>query len=115
MKNEAFVRSVSEAFGLQLKRVRKKQGWNQDVFAEAMEVSRTTASNMECGRQRISLDQVYRAAHILKVPVTELLPPIQITNDLVRTAVDDPLSPKEIRSVTSAIRDLDHEPSSRSS
>jgi len=64
----------------------------QDRFAEALDVSRTTVSNIERGAQRIFLDQVYRAAEILDVPVTTLLPPQEIFHRvIVQAAADDPL------------------------
>lgn len=77
----------------------------QDAFAKEMGVSRTTVSNIECGRQRIFLDQVYRAAAILKVPVSDLLPhPLPDTDGhAVHTALDDPLSRSAAMSVAQAV------------
>ncbi len=44
------------------------------MIATALEVSRTSVSNIENGRHRIFLDQVYAAARALRVPVASLLP-----------------------------------------
>ena len=68
--------SVQEAFGARLKQIRVKTTprFTQDMIASALEVSRTSVSNIENGRHRIFLDQVYAAAHVLNVPVSSLLP-----------------------------------------
>jgi transcriptional regulator with XRE-family HTH domain len=96
---------MAMAFGPLLQDVRKRRGWKQVAFAEAMGVSRTTVSNIECGRQRIFLDQVYRAAAILAVPVSDLLPPVALgpRELFVHTAADQPLSRSATRSVAEAV------------
>jgi transcriptional regulator with XRE-family HTH domain len=84
----------------------------QDAFAKEMGVSRTTVSNIECGRQRIFLDQVYRAAAILKVPLADLLPlaPPLADGLVVHTAKDDPLSRSAAKSVAQAVAQVMAEP-----
>jgi transcriptional regulator with XRE-family HTH domain len=96
------------AFGSSLKQARRRTGWKQDAFAEAFGVSRTTASNIERGLQRVFLDQVYRAAAILSVPVADLLPdPREISQDVVvRAAADDPISAKMARTLGSTLEAL---------
>lgn len=67
-------------FGSRLQAVRRgglQQRVTQDALAEALEVSRTSVSNIERGRHRVFLDQVYAAAHALGVEVTELLPTME--------------------------------------
>ena len=68
---------VQLAFGARLRAVRKRNAErriNQDDLAGALEVTRTSVSNIERGRHRIFLDQVYVAAKQLGVEVAELLP-----------------------------------------
>lgn len=102
-------RRLAEVFGAQLQRVRRERGWKQAAFADAMGVSRTTASNIERGRQRIFLDQMYRAAEILGVPVERLLPPAHLlaTNAIVHVAVDDPLPHAAARTLAEVVRELE--------
>lgn len=99
---------LAVAFGQQLKRTRRARGWKQDSFAERLGVSRTTASNIERGMQRIFLDQLYSAAVILGVRLEELLPPIDAFayHPAVRSASDDPVSPAIVRRLGILVRDL---------
>lgn len=89
-REPAFGGRVARAFGTQLQAVRKKHGMKQDAFADAMGVSRTTVSNIECGRQRVFLDQVVRAAEVLEVSLLDLLPAADYApkRTLVLTATD---------------------------
>lgn len=68
---------VQRAFGKRLREVRSlvQPKISQDVLAETLQVSRTSISNIENGRHRVFLDQVYAAAARLGVQVHELLPP----------------------------------------
>lgn len=50
---------------------------SQDQLATALDVTRTSVSNIERGKHRVFLDQVYLAARALGVPVTDLLPPME--------------------------------------
>ena len=80
----------------------------RDAFAKAMGVSRTTASNIERGHQRLFLDQVYRAAEILGVAIEVLLPAQQPSEQrpVVHAAADDPLSRDGARQVAEVAREL---------
>jgi len=101
-------RRVAKAFGAQLQRIRRDRGWKQDAFAAAMGVSRTTASNIERGAQRIFLDQVYRAAAIFGVPIDALLPPAHLfaADVVVHAAADDPLSRTEARTLAKTVEEV---------
>ncbi|NOT09559.1 MAG: helix-turn-helix transcriptional regulator [Gemmatimonadales bacterium] len=68
---------VQHAFGKRLRELRSlaHPKISQDVLAETLQVSRTSISNIENGRHRVFLDQVYAAAARLGVQVHELLPP----------------------------------------
>jgi transcriptional regulator with XRE-family HTH domain len=81
----------------------------QETFADALGVSRTTASNIERGHQRIFLDQVYLAAAVLGVPVDSILPPphLVIPTMAVRAPSDDPLPPAAARRLEEVLRKLD--------
>ena len=64
---------VQRAFGKRLQTLRKGRR-NQHQLADALDVSRTTISNIERGRHRVFLDQAYLAAHALGIPLADLLP-----------------------------------------
>lgn len=60
------------AFGKRLKAARGDTP--QSVLATALGVTRSSISNIENGRHRIFLDQVFALAAALKVDVADLLP-----------------------------------------
>lgn len=68
---------VCRGFGELLKQRRSAANLSQKDFAKALGVSRTSITNIECGRQPVSLPCLYVMADILQVDVSELLPPIK--------------------------------------
>ncbi len=66
-------------------------------------------SNIERGAQRIFVDQLYRAAAILRVDIRDLLPPVEtIVQDeaTVHAAADDPLTPEAVLGLRDVILQL---------
>lgn len=102
-------RRIAREVGQLLKATRRKRHVAQDAFAKAMGVSRTTASNIERGRQRLFLDQVYRAAEILSVSIDKLLPVRHSKGQgmVVHAASDDPLPPDAARQVAEVALELE--------
>ena|ERR1041384_4138759 len=99
---------IAREVGHLLKAARREKRVAQDAFAKAMGVSRTTASNIERGRQRLFLDQIYRAAEILGIDVEALLPAHQPSAEgmVVHVASDDPLPPEAARQVVEVAHEL---------
>lgn len=79
--------------GERIREARRAQRHEQAWLAAALGVSRTTMSNIEGGRQRVFLDQVYEVARHLHVDVTTLMPRLDDVTPVaaVRTPSDDPL------------------------
>lgn len=71
-------RRVQALFGRRLKAARQeaRPRVEQSVLADALGITRTSVSNIENGRHRVALDQVYAAARALQVPIDRLLPSI---------------------------------------
>lgn len=69
-------RRVQRTFGERLQRARTSADpkISQSIVAQALEVTRTSISNIENGRHRVFLDQVYAAARALGIPISMLLP-----------------------------------------
>lgn len=86
-------RRIQRAFGMRLKQAREAKGGLQKILADQLGLSRTSISNIERGTHRVFLDQVYAAAHALRVEVTDLLPPVsEVYAEFgVHAASDDPL------------------------
>lgn len=78
---------VQAEFGKRLQAHRKGRR-NQHQLAEALDVSRTTISNIERGRHRIFLDQAYLAANALGVQLSELLPTLEHAFPVVSVALE---------------------------
>lgn len=70
---------IQEGFGERLKAARGNTP--QTVLAEALGVTRSSISNIENGRHRVFLDQVYAAARTLDVDLATLLPPLNAVSD----------------------------------
>lgn len=102
-------RRIAKQFGRRLKEVRTEKKMAQDVFATALGVSRTTASNIERGSQRLYLDQVYKSAEILGVAISILLPDQrQIGRDSqVHAASDSPLTLAEERRFAKVVEQIE--------
>jgi transcriptional regulator with XRE-family HTH domain len=60
--------------GLRLQRARKERGITQAQLAKRLGLPRPSYANIESGRQRVPLDVVWRAAVVLGVSLTTLVP-----------------------------------------
>jgi transcriptional regulator with XRE-family HTH domain len=91
-------RRLQREFGTRLQRARKESGALQKGLAGELQLSRTSISNIERGTQRVFLDQVYTAAHALRVEVTVLLPSVadMFPAATVHSPADDPLSDSDV-------------------
>src|SRR4051812_2420311 len=107
----ALSRRVQSAFGRRLKRSRKRSQRgrvNQEALAGALDVSRTSISNIERGRHRVFLDQVYAAAQALGTSLDELLPTLQevFPSTTVTTPSGTGITDKSMRSVVDLVRTI---------
>lgn len=85
---------IQRAFGERFRAARKSGGFMQKTIGVEMNLTRTTISNIERGTQRLYLDQVFHAAHVLGKDVQELLPSVADIYDTpdIRTPSDAPLT-----------------------
>ena len=60
--------------GLRLQLARKRRGMTQGVLAAEMGLQRASYANVEAGRQRIPVDVLWRAAIVLGVSISSLVP-----------------------------------------
>lgn len=68
---------VCSQFGRLLARRRAEAKLSQRAFAKAVGLSRTSITNIERGRQPVSLPTLYAMAYILGRDIADLLPPIK--------------------------------------
>lgn len=105
----ALSKRVQQAFGKRLQEIRRtgpNGRFQQADLAGALEVTRTTISNIENGRHRVFLDQVYAAAQKLGVSVERLLPALEevLAETPVKTPLDVSLKEPEFRAVENVAR-----------
>lgn len=67
------VQRIYQDVGKRVAEKRKALGMVQDDVAAALGLSRTSVTNIEIGRQRILLHQLFELADILDMDVAELL------------------------------------------
>lgn len=107
--NAALSKRVQVAFGRRLRAGRKnaRQGRvHQQALAVALSISRTSVSNLERGRHRVFLDQVYAAANALGLGIEELLPPPNevFPSSPVITSRHASVAARSVRTVTELVR-----------
>jgi transcriptional regulator with XRE-family HTH domain len=67
------MRTLPEAFGQAVRRLRAEQGYSQEGFASHAGISRTYMSEIERGVTNVSLDTISRISTALGVSLGELL------------------------------------------
>ncbi len=75
-------------FGSRLRALREEKSVTQEELARRVDLSRTSITNIEKGRQRIMLHQVVELAQALDANVVELMPsPTQDAEEPLRADV----------------------------
>jgi transcriptional regulator with XRE-family HTH domain len=69
-------REINKRFGQSLARWRKRAGISQEKLAEVLGLTRTSVTNIECGRQPIQLHTLYAIADALGIEPTDLMPAV---------------------------------------
>lgn len=67
-------KKISKTVGSRIIGLRKSHSENQEQFAEKIGISRASISNIEAGRQQISLLLIYQIALKYKIEISSLLP-----------------------------------------
>ena len=67
---------VNSLVGGELRRRREAAGISQSTLADALALSRSSVTNIEMGRQPLSLQHLYLAAQVLGLSARDLLPDV---------------------------------------
>ncbi len=104
-KQRDVCKRIQVVFGERFRTARRDAGFMQKTIAVEMNLTRTTISNIERGTQRLYLDQVFHAAHILNTDVQFLLPSVADVYRApdIRTPSDAPLSGKSAEAAQAII------------
>lgn len=70
--------SARERIAFNLRELRKKSGLPQDTLAAAAGISQTFLSQVETGRNNISVDKLEQIALALGIDVVDLLQPLPV-------------------------------------
>ena len=84
---------IYNLFGKKLREARKSANLTQESLAERVNLTRTSITNIEKGRQHISLHMLYRLATAVGVEPTSLLPEKEL---IAEAHLIDPKIQKEL-------------------
>jgi transcriptional regulator with XRE-family HTH domain len=69
--------------GKRIRQARQQKRLTQQALADAIELTRTSVTNIECGRQPVMTHHLVRIARAVGVPVDSLLPsPIEPPSEI---------------------------------
>ena len=95
---------------MKIKEHRRLLGLTQERLATELNVSRASLANIETGRQRVLVHQLYRLAEKLDVKVTDLLPDpeeFEHLQPLDNLSFSQNLTPKQRQQIASFLQDND--------
>src|SRR5436305_1042179 len=88
-----------ELLGERLRSERSRVDWNQAELARRLDLSRTSITNIECGRQGIYVHQLMELALVLEVSPCDLLPAL---DDVTKRPSED--YPTELLELVSRLK-----------
>jgi transcriptional regulator with XRE-family HTH domain len=102
-----------QEIGSIIKELREKQGVSQEALANYLGLTRMSIINLEKGRHRPSIHQIFLIADLLKVNIHELLPisKIGLSNEIKKIKVNgiisaDTLKKESLNSVNSFLASI---------
>ena len=72
--------SIAKYIGIKIKEYRESKGIKQEELGVLLDLSRVSVLNMENGRHRVSVDNLFFLCGIFKCQVSDLFPPIDSVN-----------------------------------
>lgn len=67
-----------QRFGTRVRELRKSRGWSQEFLAEQADLDRTYIGGIERGERNVSLENIARIAHALKMDLSALFRDIRV-------------------------------------
>jgi len=92
-KNES--QDLYEIVGRRVREARKAVKLTQEDLAARVNLTRTSVTNIEKGRQKLLLHTLFELAAELKVPVTQLMPDVSAEKHHIEDKLGNGLSPVE--------------------
>jgi len=72
--------NVNIKVGQQIKSVRELRGYSQADLANKLKINRASLSQLESGKQQITVSLIYKLAQVLETDVTTFLLPLNAIN-----------------------------------
>jgi transcriptional regulator with XRE-family HTH domain len=97
---------VYKTIGAIIRARRRRLEWPQQILAARLGISRATLANIETGRQRVLVHQLYAFAEALQLKPSDLLPPasdIQAAADLTMLPIQGDLNAEQIEQIARLI------------
>ena len=70
--------AIYEELGKRIKAAREKEGINQEVVAQYLDLSRVSISNIEAGKQKIQLHTLLDIVKLLHIDMNDLFAPLKL-------------------------------------
>lgn len=85
--------ALHAALGKRIRDRRVSSGLTQAQLANRIAISRTSLTNVELGRQRLLVDQLYKMAEVLNAQPQDLLPGTSeiVSASIKNSAADEPI------------------------
>lgn len=88
------------AIGANVKRLRKEAAYTQEDLASKSGLTRTSITNLEAGRQKVTIESLFSVAEALDVEMGDLLP----SRDELRVGGSDEIGDERTRAVLEELR-----------
>lgn len=79
--------TVYVELGKKIREARDKKGWTQQELSERVNLTRSSITNIENGKQKIQIDDLYFFASVLEVGILDLLPADNVVMDRIALPV----------------------------
>jgi transcriptional regulator with XRE-family HTH domain len=89
---------VYKTIGAIIRGRRRRLEWPQQILAARLGMSRATLANIETGRQRVLVHQLYSFAEALQLKPSDLLPPAtdgQPAADMMKLLIQGEVNPEQ--------------------
>lgn len=100
------VEPVYRTIGAIIRSKRRRLEWSQEKLAQHLRISRATLANIETGRQRVLVHQLYTFAAALETKPEELLPPLVASSPATaraRLPIPNGLNPQQKEQIVQLI------------
>ncbi|MGI4831287.1 MAG: helix-turn-helix domain-containing protein [Janthinobacterium lividum] len=82
MVDDAETQGLYRQLGASIARERRKKGLSQEVLAAKLQLTRTSVTNIENGRQHVQIHTLYAVANVFGISLADLLPTAAVLQEM---------------------------------